>query len=265
MSEQTERFNASYKARATNPTFLSIEKQVCGCGYGATSWTTQGEADEMLRHLNMGPETHLLDIGSGAGWPALYFADQSGCDATLTDLPYDGLSIARTRAHKDGMRARVRAAVASAAELPFGGAGFDAITHSDVLCCLAPKIEALEACRRVIKPTGKMAFSVIYLNAGLSDAEMELAKKGAPGLVEAPAPYEDMLAQTGWTITHRASLKDQFRKTALHLKELEEANREDLLKVWGDETDNIIQSRVDYVTAIDNNLTGRDLFIVKPA
>ena len=263
--EQMERFNAAYKARATNPAFLAIEKKICGCGYGAASWTTQGEADEMLGHLNMGPDTQLLDIGSGAGWPALYFAEQSGCDATLTDLPYEGILIARNRGHKDGMGTRVRAAVASAAELPFGEARFDAVTHSDVLCCLEPKLETLSSCRRVIKPAGKMVFSTIYLNSGLSEAEVAQAKKGAPELVEAPAPYEDMLVQAGWVLNYRASLNDQFRETAVHLKALEEANREELAKVWGDDTDSIIQSRADYVTAIDNNLIGRDLFVVAPA
>ena len=44
-------------------------------------------------------------------------AKKTGCDVTLTDLPFDGLRIALGRAARDGLRGDCIAVVADAAEL----------------------------------------------------------------------------------------------------------------------------------------------------
>jgi SAM-dependent methyltransferase len=81
----------------------------------------------------------LLEVGAGSGWPALYLAARAGCDVTLTDLPPGALRIAMERAARDGIPGACQAGAADAAHLPFRDAHFDAINHSDVLCCLVQK------------------------------------------------------------------------------------------------------------------------------
>jgi len=94
------RFDQTY-ARSQCPAVLEIERRVCGCDYGGNSFTTQDEAREIAGLLGLEPGIRLLDVGAGAGWPGLYMAQTTGCDATLVDLPFSGLLIASERAAKD--------------------------------------------------------------------------------------------------------------------------------------------------------------------
>ena len=96
-----------------------VEESVLGCDYGVTSWTTRQQAIQMIELLDIGQHRHLLDIGSGSGWPALFVADQSGCDVTLVDIPLNALDQAQSRAEIDDMADRVNAVAASGAALPF--------------------------------------------------------------------------------------------------------------------------------------------------
>ncbi|MBT3535549.1 MAG: hypothetical protein HN478_16840, partial [Rhodospirillaceae bacterium] len=93
---QTERFASSYE-RHQSPVMHRVERRVWGCDYGGTSWTTRDEADRIAGLLELRPGLRILDLGSGSGWPALYWAAATGCDAVLTDLPLTGLRIAAAR------------------------------------------------------------------------------------------------------------------------------------------------------------------------
>ena len=110
-----------------------VERAVIGAAWGANGFTTVAQADELARRLDLGPGRRLLDVGSGRGWPGLYLAARTGCDVVLTDLLPEGLVLARRRARRERVRWR-GAVVASARDLPFAPASFDAIVHTDVLC-----------------------------------------------------------------------------------------------------------------------------------
>ena len=71
--ELTASFDADYLA-AQNDLKLELERVVCGCDYGGTSWTTKTEAEHLGRLLGLGPGRRLLELGAGSGWPALFLA-----------------------------------------------------------------------------------------------------------------------------------------------------------------------------------------------
>lgn len=109
-----------------------IERRVLGASYGASSYTTRDQADRLVGLLDLEPESRLLDVGSGAGWPGIYLAAASGAEVVLSDIPPEGLSVASRRLRIDGLDGRVVAASGEA--LPFADQSFDAATSSDVLC-----------------------------------------------------------------------------------------------------------------------------------
>jgi cyclopropane fatty-acyl-phospholipid synthase-like methyltransferase len=94
------------------------EARVSGCDYGATSYTTRAQADDMARRLALAPRGGLLlDVGSGAGWPGIYMAAVTGARVVLSDIPWEGLRVATRRLTGDGVAGHVVAA--SAGALPF--------------------------------------------------------------------------------------------------------------------------------------------------
>src|SRR5437762_7530171 len=154
------RFSRDYELLGSMP-MRHLERTVLGCDYGATSWTTRSEAARIAELLGLNARMRLLDVGAGAGWPGLYVAQLAGCDVALTDLPLVGLVKALERAARDGLTQRCSVVVADGAALPFVDASFDAISHSDVLCCMPTKLEMLQECRRVARSGSRMVFSVI--------------------------------------------------------------------------------------------------------
>ena len=168
--ELSEHFADEYK-QAQTPVILDLERAVCGCDYGGTSWTTRAEAEQMGRLMELTGGRRLLEVGAGSGWPALYLAGQTGCDVTLADVPYEGLRIAADRAARDPVDGHISLAVADGALMPFKADLFDAVSHSDVLCCLPAKRGVLNECKRVLHRGGKMAFTVIAIAPGLSSAD----------------------------------------------------------------------------------------------
>jgi SAM-dependent methyltransferase len=243
------------------PAMRKVEEAVLGCDYGGTSWTTRQQAIQMIELLGIGQDQHLLDIGAGAGWPALFVADQSGCDVTLVDIPLNALGQARVRADKDSIAGRVNAIAASGAALPFGDATFDVVSHSDVLCCLPEKLEMLRECRRVIRESAISLFSVISIPPDLPEADHERAVEAGPPFIDAPGDYGNLLETTGWSVTDRTDVTAEYRQS---LKALVEALQSDtaLREALGD--DKISESRErrqEQVDSIDAGLLKREIFL----
>ena len=70
-SEQAliERFSRTYGHLTSSQTMMEIERSVCGCDYGCTSWTTRKEADAAGGMLGLRPGVKFLVVGAGSGWP----------------------------------------------------------------------------------------------------------------------------------------------------------------------------------------------------
>ena len=113
---------------------LAVEREVFGINAGIVSYTTPEQADELASALELTPTMRLLEIGAGTGWPGVYLAKQSGCEAVLTDVPVSGIRTATRRAVEEGVQRHVCGIGASGSHLPFRSRSFDAVVHSDVLC-----------------------------------------------------------------------------------------------------------------------------------
>jgi len=261
-----DRFSKTYQRLTSSETMLDIERAVCGCDYGCTSWTRRDEADTATSLLGLAPGVDLLDIGSGSGWPGLYLAQESGCNVTLTDMPLEGLEVAKRRAEKDGLAERCTITQADGASLPFKDATFDAIYHSDVLCCLMHKQAVLESCRRVIRNTGRMIFSAILIAPDLGKADYSVARDGGPTFIETDIPYPEMLERTGWTITGHSDLTADYFTTFRKMFNLEQTHEDEFIRVHGEEGAAALWARRKAtLIAIDRGLLKREQFSVVPA
>jgi SAM-dependent methyltransferase len=258
------RFGRHYRQGQT-PVMRDIERAVCGCDYGGTSWTTRDEADRVAELLQLGPDKRLLDLGAGAGWPGLYLARRTGCRVTLADIPLEGLRIAARRAAADRLSDQVWVVVSDGALLPFKTASFDAIGHSDVLCCLEEKVSVLIECRRVIR-AGSMVFSVISIAPGLSPAEHRRAAVAGPPFKAVSSDYPDMLASSGWALLRTVDLTEAYAASVRRRLSEEEANRDALVKILDEaELAETIGRRRRTSEAISDGLLRRELMVARAA
>ena len=259
-----ERFSKKYEILQSD-VMRGIERTVCGCDYGATSWTTLAEARRMHDLLGAKPGDQLLDVGSGSGWPGIYLAEQSGCDLTMVDLPLVGLKIALSRANEEQIGGSSIGSVGDAAALPFRSGAFDAIIHSDVLCCLVEKLAAIKSCRRVVRDDGKMVFSVILITPGLSPSQYERASVSGPPFIASDIPYPEMLDQAGWDITEHRDLTGVYEATVGHMLEQWERHAVEIDKLFGEEDAEAERDRRRATLgALGNGLLRRELFCVVP-
>jgi cyclopropane fatty-acyl-phospholipid synthase-like methyltransferase len=195
--ESTERFTDRYRL-CCSPARQAIERVVLGADYGSTGYTTKDQADLLAAHLQLQPGHRLADIGAGNGWPGIYLAERSGCTVVGTDLPYEGMASARQRAASDGLDARAAYAVATGRHQPLRPGVFDAVVHTDVLCCLGPKLAVLRACRRLLRPGGRMAFTTIYVPDDLEPRQHRIGVRAGPWQVATRRSYRELVAQAGF-------------------------------------------------------------------
>lgn len=262
--EQIAKFDNFYQL-STHEVIRRIEGHTCGCCYGGNSWTTKKQAEVIAQKLGLSPRSSLIDIGAGAGWPGLYLSSMSGCSLTLVDLPETGLKLAADRSIQDRISERVTTLVADAAELPFEDQSFDAVSHSDLLCCLFSKEKVLTECRRIIRQQGKMVFTVIYIAPGLDDLAHERAVKNSPDFIQTDAEYETMLKACGWHINEQIDLSIDYQETCRLQIEADDLYQEELIRLIGEKQSlDRMSNWKSKLEVIEEGLVKRDLFVCSP-
>lgn len=248
----------------THPAMRALERDVLGCDFGGTSWTTKTQADEIPATLGLAAESKLLEIGAGTGWPGVYLSGLTACDVTLLDIPVNSLNYAMQRAVDDNIVGHCQAVAASGAALPFSEATFEAIGHSDVLCCLLEKLEMLKECRRVARDGASMLFYVIAPAGDLTGPELDEACEVGPPFVGVPDDYERLLAKSAWKITSKSDLTSDYLLALRRLAEgLEEASS-NLKKILGPtEFDDQLRHRRQQISAIERGLLVREMYLVQ--
>jgi cyclopropane fatty-acyl-phospholipid synthase-like methyltransferase len=232
-AENIERFSDRYRL-CCSPVRLAIEREALGADYGSTGYTTRAQADVLGRYLQLRPGDRLADIGAGSGWPGLYLSEGSGCQVFGTDLPFDGLRAARERALADGLKGRATYAVATGRSQPFRPGSFDAVVHTDVLCCLGPKLAMLRACRALLRPGGRMAFTTILVAPGLNAIQHRRAVRAGPWQVLSRRPYPALVEQAGFTDIVEADVSEDYGRTQAAWLDANEAHAEEVRRLTSD-------------------------------
>jgi cyclopropane fatty-acyl-phospholipid synthase-like methyltransferase len=253
-------FSGCYE-RSRLPEMRALERDVLGCDYGGTSWTTRAQADHIARSLDLGPGTQLLEVGAGSGWPGLFLGSHTGCGVILLDIPLNALRLAAERAVDDELTDRVNVVAASGTSLPFENASFDRLSHSDVLCCLPEKLEMLLECRRVAKNGARMHFSVILPAPKLPSSEYQEAIETGPPFTDAPGGYEPLLDESGWRVLDRLDVTAEYRKSLQMLVDGMNRNASDIKKIFGGEFASHRQHREDQIDLVRRGILMREVFV----
>lgn len=124
---------------------------------------------ELAAQMELEPGLRILDVGSGIGGPARYFASEHQCKVTGVDLTEEFVQVARSLTRRTKLDHLVEFVQASARDLKFKPESFDRAYMIHVGMNIADKAGVFREVRRVLKPGGKFAIFDI-LRAG--DAPM---------------------------------------------------------------------------------------------
>jgi len=130
---------------------------------------------EMAGLMRAGPADHILDVGSGIGGPARYFANRFSCKVTGIDLTPEFCEVARHLTRLLDLEDRIAFEVGDALAMPFADAIFDGVYSMNVSMNIADKGRFYREIHRVLKPGAWLVLS-------------ELAK-GEGGDLDYPTPW----------------------------------------------------------------------------
>jgi ubiquinone/menaquinone biosynthesis C-methylase UbiE len=156
---------------------------------------------EFAQALGLTPGMAVLDVGSGIGGPARYFAQAHGCDVTGIDLTPDFVELATELTARTGLGESARFVAGSALAMPFRDAAFDAATLIHVGMNIADKPRLFAEIRRVLRPGGRFGlFEVMRAAEGPLPMPMPWADSEATSFVETPGTYRRLLEEAGFRV-----------------------------------------------------------------
>jgi ubiquinone/menaquinone biosynthesis C-methylase UbiE len=165
---------------------------------------------EMADRLQIGAADHLLDIGSGIGGPARYFAHRFGCQVSGIDLTAEFCDVARTLTQWLGLQARANFECANALALPFADATFEGAYSMNVSMNIADKGAFYREIHRVLKPGGWLMLSEIAKGAGAAlDYPTPWAGSATTSFLSTPEETRTGLVDAGFEIVELRSTREQ--------------------------------------------------------
>jgi len=199
VTSKAELYNSAYGNYGAE-VYRQIRVETYGEDLGQTSWVTTEESREIPRVLGLGPESEVLEIGSGSGRYALDVAATAGCRVLGVDINEAGIVNANELAKAGNLAERVRFEKCDASKaLPFGEAEFDAVFSNDVLCHIPGRDRLLRELHRVLKPRGRLLFSDALVVGGVI-SHQEIAARSLIGyfLFSPPGENERLLQEAGF-------------------------------------------------------------------
>ena len=141
MAERSDLYRNTY-SQFNEHVLEIIRKETFGVDIGQNSRLTVDEYDRFVSWLRLTPESHLLEVATGSGGPALYLAKTIGCRVTGVDANKEGVTTASRMAGSSNQTSRVCFTVADAnARLPFDDNSFDAVLCIDAMNHLPARLD----------------------------------------------------------------------------------------------------------------------------
>jgi ubiquinone/menaquinone biosynthesis C-methylase UbiE len=201
------RLNAALKEDGIDPGKPTLEAlapydQFHGRGLEAT--------DEIAGLMPAGPSDHILDIGSGIGGPARYFATRFGCRVTGIDLTEEFCEVARHLTQLLELDDRVAVETGDALAMPFPDAAFDGAYSMNVSMNIADKGRFYREIQRVLKPGAWLVLSELAKGEG---AELEYptpwAASAATSFLSTLEETRGGLLRAGFEVVQLRSTRDE--------------------------------------------------------
>ena len=165
---------------------------------------------DLARDLGLSPGLEVLDVGSGIGGPARYFAQAHGSRVTGIDLTEEYVRVAAALTARCRLEHLATFVQGSALELPFPGERFDRASLIHVGMNIADKARLFAEVWRVLRPGGAFCvYDIMNTDGSELPFPMPWAATEASSFVEAPDTYRRLLAAAGFAIEREVNRREQ--------------------------------------------------------
>ena len=157
--------------------------------------------EDMANRLLVSETDHILDVGSGIGGPARYFARRFGCRVSGIDVTAEFCDVARHLTSLLGLEERVSIDQGDALAMPFGAAVFDGVYSMNVSMNIADKRALYHEIHRVLKPGAWLGLSeVVQGPGGEPDYPTPWARTASSSFLATLAETRANLVASGFTV-----------------------------------------------------------------
>jgi ubiquinone/menaquinone biosynthesis C-methylase UbiE len=156
---------------------------------------------ELAAQMELRAGMRLLDVGSGIGGPARFFAAAFACEVTGIDLTEEFVRVAESLTRLVKLQERVQFRQGSALEMPFGAETFDGAYLLHVGMNVADKAGVFREVRRVLKAgTQFTVYDMMRTGEGAFALPAPWAVTQDASFVETPARYREALQAAGFLV-----------------------------------------------------------------
>jgi sarcosine/dimethylglycine N-methyltransferase len=192
--------------------------------------------DALAERARLGPGVRLLDVCCGLGGPARYLARKYGVDVVGVDLNQGRAPAASRLTALVGLAQNVRFVRGDATRLPFADGSFDAAIAQEAFLHIADKDQLFAACRRVLQPGGRLAYTDWIAFAGLrADDRRRLAEGIMANDIQSFDGYRALLAEAGFREVEAEDLSAAWRDILKERLEMFRGMQADTVRLFGAE------------------------------
>jgi SAM-dependent methyltransferase len=235
MADSSNFYTLTYSHFA-HPVLAEIRQETFREDIGQNGWVTADEYRHYLSYLELNTASHVLDIGSGSGGPALFLARTVGCQVTGLDINPSSTRAANEWAHSLGLEALVHFHHADASQrLPFDDHTFTTVIGIDSMNHLPGRLQVLKEWSRVLRPGGRLLFTDPTIVTGILSNE-EIAIRSFIGFMLFTPPGEDerLIQEAGLALEHTRDVTDNSAVLSKRWYEARARRQDELIKLEGE-------------------------------
>ena len=186
--------------------------------------------EEMAGDLKVCSGDRMLDLGSGLGGPARYFARKFDCHVQGIDLTQSFVDAAKFLTVRAGLSSKVTFDCGDATALPYTDASFDVVVTQHVAMNIKNKDRLYSEAYRVLKPGGQFAlYDIVAGERGSVHFPVPWSDGLETSFLVDPMELRDLLEEQGFKIVGWKDHTDQaiewFAEIAKKQAELKDQNQ----------------------------------------
>lgn len=167
---------------------------------------------EIADQVRIDAADHILDVGSGIGGPARYFAQRFGCRVTGIDLTPEFCDVARHLTRLSGLEDRVAFEVGDALAMPFADGSFVGAYSMNVSMNIADKSALYRELHRVLTRGAWLVLSELAQGEGAEvDYPTPWARSAQGSFLSTPEETRRGLIEHGFDVLQLRETSDEAR------------------------------------------------------